>query len=69
MPEFDREERVAMDDLLACMRRIQGWGLQANQAELTQAVHVVQGFIVQHMLQRLNPDEFGRWYEELNADY
>lgn len=69
MPDFNDEERLANESLLDAVSRIQGWGLKANHAELVQATHVIQGFIVQHMLQRLNPDAFGRWYEEHHADY
>lgn len=61
-PALAGDEQVAMDKLLEVMEIIRGWGLQANQAELTQAVHVIQGFIIQRMLQRLAPDLWGVWY-------
>jgi hypothetical protein len=59
------DEAEAMEMLLAVVDHIrEDWGLMMNEAELTQAVHVIQGFIIQHMLQRLAPGQWGRWYAE-----
>lgn len=58
------EEQVAMDHLLAFMVTVQSeWGLKHNQSELVIGIHMLQGFILQHMLQRVNPDEWGEWFE------
>lgn len=53
---MNEEEQAAMNDLLALMAKVQAWGLKANGAEMTQAIHVCQGFVIQHMLHRLEPD-------------
>lgn len=56
------EERAAMDDLLSVMNTItQTWGMTMNGAELGAAVHVIQGFVIQHMLHRLAPDQWSGW--------
>lgn len=34
------------------------------EMEFCAALHVLQGFIVQHMLQREDPGEWGEWFEE-----
>lgn len=60
--ELDPEEREMMDLLLAFTRGLEGWGLRANQAEMTAAVHVLQGFVVHHMLQRIAPQAWSGWY-------
>lgn len=62
-PVLDEDEQEAMDHILAAMSAIQGWGLKTNQTELAMAVHGLQAFVIQHMLQRLEPEYWGRWYE------
>lgn len=57
----DEEEEVMML-LLGVYERIVDWGLGANQYELAAAVHTIQGFIVQHMLNRLAPDAWQDWF-------
>jgi hypothetical protein len=61
--ELDPEEQEVMDLLLAFMKRLDDWGLKANQAEMTAAIHVLQGFVVHHMLQRIAPQAWSRWYD------
>jgi hypothetical protein len=34
------------------------------EMELASAIHVLQGFVIQHMLQRQAPQEFGEWYND-----
>jgi len=60
--ELDPEEREMMDLLLSFTRRLDDWGLKANQSEMTAAIHVLQGFVVQHMLQRIAPQAWSGWY-------
>lgn len=51
-----------MEALLGVMTTItRDWEMTANPGELTAAVHVIQGFIVQHMLHRLAPDAWSSW--------
>jgi hypothetical protein len=59
---LDSEEQKAMNHLIAFAEVVKGWGLSANQQEMTQGLHVLQGFIVQHMLYRLNPAGWSDWY-------
>ena len=42
---------------------IQDWGLNANEAELIAAIHVIQSFIKQHYLHRIDPDEWSSWWD------
>ena len=51
-----------MDAIGDAMGRIHDLGLRANGGELAAAVHVLQGFVVQHMLQRVEPDKWGNWF-------
>lgn len=45
-----------MDHLSAAMRTIRhDWGMVSNEHELAAAVHVIQGFVIQRMLHRLDP--------------
>jgi hypothetical protein len=61
---LDDDEKQAMNDLLGAYNKIlRNWRLKHNQTELTAAVHVIQGFIVQHMLHRLSPDAWADWYD------
>lgn len=69
-PILDADEKEAMDKLLGVMNTItRDWGLLPEErasnlrVELAGAVHVIQGFIVQHMLQRLAPEQWGVWFE------
>jgi hypothetical protein len=62
LPILDAEEQATMDSLDSVMRTItQTWGMSENSAELASAVHVIQGFIVQHMLHRLAPEHWNSW--------
>lgn len=60
---LDAEEAEAMRLLSEFMAVLKGWGLKANHHEMTAAIHVLQGFITQHMLHRESPDEWSSWYE------
>lgn len=61
-PELDAEEQAVMDALLGVMSAIRNdWGMTANASELSAAVHVIQGFVIQHMLHRLAPESWGSW--------
>lgn len=62
LPTLDDEEQAAMDQLVGVMRTIvETWGMRSNGVELASAAHVIQGFIVQHMLHRLVPDQWSDW--------
>lgn len=59
----DEEEAEAMEHLLAYMELVtKRWGLRTNEGELTAAIHVLQGFVIQHMLRRLAPSSWSLWY-------
>lgn len=57
------EEQDVLDHILAAMRGIQDLGLNCNEAELSRAVHTLQGFVMVRMLNRLDPDYWSDWYE------
>lgn len=60
---FNLEEREVNDKLLEVMRIIEeDWDLLANHQELVIGIHTIQRFIIQHMLQRTNPEQWGNWY-------
>lgn len=58
---LDREEWTALERIREAHAMILGWGLVANAPELAAAVHVIQGFIVQHVLARTS-DYWSNWY-------
>lgn len=59
---LDREEEKAMNLLMVFMEIVRkDWKMTANGSEFTSAIHVLQGFVVQHMLHRLNPEEWADW--------
>lgn len=61
---LDAEEQEAMDHLLAFMEIVsRRWRLACNSGEMTAAIHVLQGFVIQHMLTRIQPDEWGDWWK------
>ncbi len=61
--QLEGDEREAMDHLLAYMEIVvQRWDLQTNHAELAGAIHVLQGFLTQHMLARQAPEHWGTWW-------
>jgi hypothetical protein len=61
--KFNEGEQKANDAVLVAMREIMSWdeGLQYNNEELVESVHVIQSFIKQHLLKRLNSD-FSDWW-------
>lgn len=62
---LSEDEQEAMDGVNSAFNIIANrWKLRANANELTAAVHVVQGFIVQHMLARLTEGQWGNWWEQ-----
>jgi hypothetical protein len=59
-PNEDEEE--AFDAIQGFMRVMHRLKLKANQQEMYSAIHVLQGFVVQHMLERLVPGAWGEWF-------
>lgn len=57
------DEQKAMDAILEAHARIIAMGLRANLSEMVAAIRVLQGFVVQHMLARVDPDLWGDWYQ------
>lgn len=67
---LNAEEQAVMDHISAAMAGIQGPlglreidGQYVNINELVVAVHTLQSFVIQHMLQRIEPDKWGKWFE------
>lgn len=60
---LDDEEQAAMDAVNNAMSQIVALGLRANGTELASAIHVLQGFVVQHMLQRREAEHWGNWFD------
>lgn len=53
-----------MEHICAAMKIItEDWKLRGNEQELVIYVHGLQGFIVQHMLQRIG-GAWGEWYAD-----
>lgn len=63
-PVLDADERKAIDAILAAGDAILALGLTANKHEFFMHIHGLQGFVVQHMLHRLQPDHWNAWFEE-----
>ena len=61
LPTLDADEARVMAEIDRAYGDILAWGLVGNVGELAAAVHVLQGFVIQHMLQRLAPAAWGRW--------
>lgn len=68
----DESEREALDAILFAFTRItKDWRIRTNTTELAAAVHVLQGFVIQHMLSRLAPEQWGSWWwkeDEVDED-
>jgi hypothetical protein len=61
---LNEDEQEAMDGVLTAFNIIANrWKLKSNHAELTSAVHTVQGFVIQHMITRLSP-KWGNWWQD-----
>ena len=66
MSTLDQREREAMDHLLAFMQIIESeWHQLHNQTECSIHVHGLQGFVVQHMLQREGEGDWSHWFAEI----
>lgn len=61
---LDATEQAAMADLLGFMAKMNAMGLRANYAEMVAAIHILQGFVIQHMLGRLDPEHWSSWFVE-----
>ena len=66
-PVLDEREAELLRKLDEVMGGIKDWGLVANHDELGAAVHVLQGFIIQHMLHRVAPEHWNSWYASQGA--
>ncbi len=59
------QEQEALDCLARYMEIVwHGWGLRANESEQAAAVHVLQGAVIQHMLNRIEPARWGSWWDD-----
>ena len=56
------EEQEVLNHILAAMEKIESWGLAVNTQELTVAVHTLQGFVIAHMLHRIEPRIWSNWF-------
>lgn len=57
------EERAALDAVLDYLDIVRGWEPIANMNELIPAIHVLQHFVIQHVIHRADPDNWGAWYK------
>lgn len=67
---LDEREQAVMDHISLAMQGIKELGLRrgddgelVNGGELVAAVHVLQSFVIQHMLQRVAPGHWGNWFD------
>ena len=63
--QLNDDEQMIMQRVLDVHAQVLKWGLIANKDELYSAIHTIQSFIIHHMLQRLNPDYWSHWYQEI----
>lgn len=61
---FNAEELGAFDDLEEAAGRIIEWGPVGNRDQLILGLHLIQQFIVMHMLQRYNVPGINHWFKE-----
>lgn len=64
MNDAEREAMAKINVAGAAVLLIDGDRLASNREEVYAAIHVLQGFVIQHMLQRLEPETFGTWYDD-----
>lgn len=67
-PTLNMQEQRVMDSILAAHQGILDLGLLTNESELAQATHVLQSFVIQHMLERLAPDAWSVWFNDAMCD-
>lgn len=59
------EEQEADNLILEAFAAIKNMGndkLRYNNEELAEAIHVLQSFVKQHVLHRLDPEWYGKWW-------
>lgn len=64
-------EEHAYEMILGSMHAIMnldGQKLAYNTEELAEAIHVLQSFVNQHVLHRLDPDYYSAWWEDPAPD-
>lgn len=63
---LNKDEEQVLDNLNLIRRKVMyEWNLGTNNnAEFIGAIHVIQHFIIMHMLARKAPVEFNSWYLE-----
>lgn len=68
--ESDDERRVMglILDAMEGIKSLNGRKLRANEAELAQAIHVLQGFVRQATLARLGLFGSNDWWEDLESN-
>ena len=64
MSVLNEDEQAVFDLLSEARNRIHAWGLKDNLDELDHGLHTVMQFIIQHMLQRENPQAWAQWYRK-----
>lgn len=60
-------ERRALDAILAAGDAVLALGLEANKHEFYMHIHGLQGFVVQHMLHRIEPNQWNAWFNDEEA--
>lgn len=65
--DLTQSESKAMDlsiELIATVINLNGRRLVHNNAELSQAIHVIQGFVKQSVVHRADPLFWSDWWED-----
>lgn len=62
MTGMTHEEEDVMAHINAAYAGILGLGLDYNEDELAQAIHVLQGFLKQRVLNRIYGDGWADWF-------
>jgi len=64
LDENELRAMLAIEDAAKAIIEMDERGpLQYNRSELTQAVHVLQGFVTSHAMHRLSSSEFSDWWK------
>lgn len=64
-PLLNADEEDAMQHITNAVLAIKQLGLVANEEELAAAAHVIGGFVIRHMLQRLEHQYWSLWFKDI----
>jgi hypothetical protein len=62
--QLNSDEQEVMDHLTGVLEIvIERWRMKHNMQEVISAAHTLQSAVVQHLLNRVNPDQWSSWWD------